>query len=67
MPTDSTLTTIPRRGYEVIATNIKTGAKRLIAREGSEQDAEAIVRVVVMRRGVDEEVFSVVRAGSVQL
>jgi hypothetical protein len=46
------------RLYDVIATNIKTGKHRVIASGESEKNAEAIVNIAVMRRGVDEEFFS---------
>ncbi len=52
--------------FDVIATNITTGARRILKRNKNESNAEAIVRMAVMRRGVDSEFYSVVPAGSVQ-
>ena len=43
--------------FDVIATNIETGAQRFIGQAKSEQDAEAIVTMAVMRRGLDKECF----------
>ena len=51
---------------DVIAVNIETGAKRLIESNKTERNAEAIVNMAVMRRGVEEEYFEVVPAGSVK-
>ncbi len=53
--------------FDVIATNIATGARRILERDKDESNAEAIVRMAVMRRGVDSEFYSVVPAGSVQI
>ncbi len=53
--------------FDVIATNITTGARRILERNKNESNAEAIVRMAVMRRGVDSEFYSVVPAGSVQI
>ena len=44
--------------FDVVATNIKTGAKRFIAQDKTEGNADAIVNMAVMRRGVDEEFFT---------
>ena len=43
--------------YNVIAVNIDTGKKRLIAENQTERNAEAIVKWAVIRRGVEEEFF----------
>jgi len=43
--------------YRVIAQNIKTGERRLLAEGKTERTAEAIIRIAVMRRGVEEEFF----------
>ncbi len=52
--------------FDVIATNIATGARRILERNKDESNAEAIVRMAVMRRGVESEFYSVVPARSVQ-
>lgn len=44
--------------YNVYAYNLETGDKRLIDENKTENNAEAIVRLCVMRRGVDEECFA---------
>ena len=46
--------------FDVVAVNIKTGAERVIASGKTEQNAEAIVKIAVMRRGVEEEFFKTV-------
>jgi hypothetical protein len=46
--------------FDVVAVNIETGATRRIATGEIEEEAEAIVKLAVMRRGVDEEFFKVV-------
>ncbi len=46
--------------FNVVAVNIKTGAERLIAERKTEHNAEAIVMMAVMRRGVDVEFFKAV-------
>lgn len=50
--------------FDVIAQNIKTGAKRFLDKSKSEGNADAIVRMAVMRRGVDEEFYYTVPADS---
>ena len=44
--------------FNVVAVNIKTGERRVLERNKSERDAEAIVNMAVMRRGVEEEFFT---------
>ena len=51
--------------FDVIAVNIKTGEKRIIDRNKSEKNAEAIVSMAVMRRGVEEEFFKAIPAGTI--
>ena len=46
--------------FDVIAVEIATGKKRIIAENKTEEDAEAIVMMAVMRRGVEEEFFKAV-------
>jgi hypothetical protein len=48
--------------FDVIAVNIKTGATRTIATKRTERNAEAVVNLAVMRRGVAEEFFKIVPA-----
>jgi hypothetical protein len=50
--------------FDVIATDIRTRASRVLDRDMTYEDAEAYVRMAVMRRGVEEEFFSAVPAGS---
>ncbi len=45
--------------YDVVAQNIKTAARRLLAESRSMPDAEGIVKMAVYRRGVDEEFYRV--------
>ena len=43
--------------YSVIAVNIKTGARRSLDHGKTEKNAEAVVNMAVMRRGVSEEFY----------
>lgn len=43
--------------YDVIAVNIATGEQRLMAERKDERNAEAIVNMAIMRRGIDEEFY----------
>ncbi len=43
--------------YDVVAVNIKTGAKRPLATDKTERDAEAIIKMAVMRRGSEKEFY----------
>lgn len=52
-----------RAQFDVVAVNLETGKVRFMAKNKNENDAEAIVKIAVMRRGVDEEFFSAVPAG----
>jgi len=45
------------RLFNVVAVNIKTGKERILAEGKTERNAEAIVAMAVMRRGVDEEFY----------
>lgn len=51
--------------FDVVAVNIATGAKRVMDRNMTEGNADAYIRFAVMRRGVDEEFYKAVPAGSV--
>ena len=48
--------------FDVVAVNILTGAERFIANNKTERNAEAIVSIAVMRRGIEEEFFKTVPA-----
>ena len=48
--------------FDVVATNIRTRARRVMERDMTREDADAYVRMAVMRRGVEEEFFSAVPA-----
>lgn len=50
--------------FDVVAVNISTGKERIIERNKTERNAEAIVSMAVMRRGVEEEFFKTVPAGT---
>ena len=50
--------------YDVLAVNIKTGIVRFMAQGKDERNAEAVVKMAVMRRGVDEEFYVAVKAGA---
>ncbi|MDR5729684.1 MAG: hypothetical protein RB191_19890 [Terriglobia bacterium] len=47
--------------FNVVAVNIKTGAWRVLDRKDTEADAEAYMKMAIMRRGVEEEFYKVVR------
>ena len=44
--------------FDVIAVNIKTREECVLARDKTERNAEAIVTMAVVRRGVEEEFFT---------
>lgn len=44
--------------FDVIAVDIQTGAERFLAEGKTERNAEAIVEMAVMRRGVDIEFYT---------
>jgi hypothetical protein len=52
--------------YDVVAVDIESGVVRIIAHAKDEENAEAIVKMAVMRRGVDEEFFSAVPEATYQ-
>lgn len=47
--------------FRVIATNIKSLDRRIIAADKTEKNAEAVMKMAIMRRGVEEEFFTVER------
>ena len=50
--------------FDVVAVNLATLRVRLLAETKTEKNADAIVTMAVMRRGVDEEFFTAVPAGT---
>jgi len=62
--TDRTIpSAVPAKMFDVVAVNFHTGVVRLMAENKSERNADAVVKMAVMRRGVDEEFFSEVPHG----
>lgn len=49
--------------YDVVAVNLKTHLVRMMSESRDKANAEAVVNLAVMRRGVDEEFFAVVPHG----
>lgn len=47
----------PPKLFNVIAINIKTRGRRILAELKTEDNAKAIVEMAVIRRGVEEEFF----------
>lgn len=43
--------------FDVVAVNIETGKERAIAENLTEANAEAVIAMAVMRRGVDVEFY----------
>jgi hypothetical protein len=54
----------PTQLYDVVAVDLKTKAVRVMDRNLTLENAEAYVSMAVMRRGVDEEFFKAVPAGT---
>lgn len=52
--------------FDVVAMNLTTHEERIIASGKTEGNAEAIVKMAVMRRGVSEEFFKVVPARAIE-
>lgn len=50
---------------DVIAINIETGLRCIMATNITSWDAEGFIKMAVMRRGVSEEIYSAVEHGSV--
>lgn len=50
--------------YDVVAVNMDTNKVRFMEQNKTLPNAEAIVNMAVMRRGVDEEFYAPVIAGS---
>lgn len=49
--------------FDVLAVSIETNAVRLMAQNKDERNAEAIVEMAVIRRGVEEEFFTTAPTG----
>ena len=49
--------------FDTVAVNIEANTVRFFGRDKTYANAEAIVNMAVMRRGVDEEFYSVTPAG----
>jgi hypothetical protein len=49
--------------FDVVAVNMDASTIRFLARGKTEGNAEAVVNMAVMRRGVDEEFYAAVPAG----
>ena len=49
--------------YDVVAVNVDTNKVRLMAQNKTLPNAEAIVKMAIMRRGVDEEFYAEVPSG----
>lgn len=49
--------------YDVVAVNLYTYRVRILASRKILPDAEAVVKMAVMRRGCDEEIFAEVPVG----
>jgi hypothetical protein len=43
--------------FSVYAVNIKTGERRLMDKDKTERNAEAFIKMAVIRRGVEEEFY----------
>ena len=50
--------------YDVVAVNIKTNKVRFFGQDKTLGNAEAIVKMAIMRRGLDKEFYAVVENGS---
>ena len=50
--------------YDVVGVNLKTKLVRFMAQGEDETNAEAVVKIAVIRRGVEEEFFVEVPEGS---
>ena len=48
---------------DVVAVNLETKKVRIIAADKNERNAEAIINMAVMRRGVETEFYTTVEAG----
>lgn len=60
------MSTTEAKMYDVWAVNIESGKVRLMAANKDAANAGAIVKMAVMRRGVDEEIFIEAEAGKLK-
>lgn len=49
--------------FDVIAINTKNYKVRILAKDKDKNDAEAIVKMAIVRRGAEEEIFTTASAG----
>ena len=49
--------------YDVVAVNLKTNKVRIFGQNKSERNADAIINMAIMRRGVDEEFYTTAKPG----
>lgn len=52
--------------FDVVAVTIQTGRMRILAERKTEDNAEAIVKMAVIRRGVEVEFYKTVPTGTVK-
>jgi hypothetical protein len=45
--------------FDVIAVDMKTLAERVIAEDKTEENAEAVMKLAIMRRGVEQEFYTI--------
>jgi hypothetical protein len=45
--------------FDVIAVDMKTLAERVIAEDKTEENAEAVLKMALMRRGADQEFYTI--------
>lgn len=50
--------------FDVVAVNIQTQRVRILATDKDERNAEATITMAVVRRGVEEEIYTSVPTGS---
>lgn len=60
------MTNNPADRYDVVAVSLKDYTVRFLAERTSERNADAIVTMAVMRRGVEDEIFAAVPTGTYQ-
>ncbi len=51
-----------RQLFDVVAINVVTGTRRSLALDKALDDAEAIIKMAVLRRGVNEEFYLAIPA-----
>lgn len=55
-----------RESFDVVAVSLKGEPRkvRVFARDEDEENAEAVIKMAVMRRGVEEEFYTTTRPGA---